>query len=99
MTANNQGSEATFADLLHALIRRRLHPEEGRPYTVREISRALPGSASYQHVANLLSGQIKEPTRPTIRALCRFFRVSPEYFFPELNDVPFEPLPPDPLNE
>lgn len=95
MESEVERAEPTFADLLHALMRRRLHAS-GRPYTVREVSRALPGSASYQHVANLLSGQIKEPTRPTMQALCRFFRVSPEYFFPALHDVEFEPLPPDP---
>ena len=90
-------SSPSFADLLKSLMRRRLHPE-GRPYTVTEVSRALPGDSSYQYLSNVLKGNIKEPGRPTIRALCRFFRVSPAYFFPELSDMAIEPLPPDPLD-
>lgn len=94
MTNSSQPSQPTFAQLLKHLMNQPLHPE-GRPYTITEAAHALPGNASYQHLWRLLQGKIEEPTWPTIEALCRFFRVRPEYFFPGLQDVDFrDDIPP-----
>lgn len=85
----------TFAQLLRELFKRRLHPE-GREYTVAEVAMAFPSRSAQTHLYKLLDGEIQEPRRPTIAALCRFFQVDASYFFPELADVralPLEPLP------
>jgi transcriptional regulator with XRE-family HTH domain len=72
--------------MLDYLFQTRLHPD-GRPYTYTEIARTMNGAVSYNHLKQLHSGRIKKPTRETIMALCRFFRIQPGYFFPELRDL------------
>lgn len=88
----------TFADLLNELFERRLH-RDGRPYTVEEVAMAFPVRAPKTHLYKLRSGEIREPRRPTIAALCRIFQVDSSYFFPELADVVPVPLAPRPFDE
>lgn len=93
----------TFADQLRHLLEVRLHPS-GRPYRYHEVAmalRAYPGRKSGRsYVRALATGEIEDPGRSTISGLCRFFKVSPSYFFPELADYQFLPLPDkEPLSE
>lgn len=79
-------SMPTVAELVDRLFQTRLHPE-GRPYTYREVTTAMGGDISYNHIKSLHLGSIKNPTRETLLALCLFFRVHPTYFFPELDEI------------
>ncbi len=81
----------SFAQMLDHLFQTRLHAD-GRPYTYREVSLAMNGEVSYNHLKQLHSGRIKKPTRETILAICLFFRVQPGYFFPELRDLDLDPI-------
>lgn len=88
----------TVADLVNRLFAQRLHPS-GREYSNREVGIALRWGHKNPavHLHRLRAGFIKNPTRETILDLCRFFRVPPAYFYPELERerVVFEPLPDD----
>lgn len=86
----------TFTDQLKRLFELRQHPA-GRPYRFEEVAMALraePGKKSGRsYVRALVTGEIEEPGRSTIAALCKFFKVPPAYFFPELDGYVYEPLP------
>lgn len=88
----------SVADLVNRLFAQRLH-RSGREFTNREVGIALRRGHKNPavHLHRLRIGKIKNPTRETILDLCRFFRVPPAYFYPELEreDVVFEPLPDD----
>lgn len=91
MHAQKRPTGPSFADMLDYLLQTRLH-EAGRPYTYREISLAMNGTVSYNHLKQLHTGRIKKPTRETILAICLFFRVQPSYFFPELGGIELDPI-------
>lgn len=78
--------------LINHLFETCLNPETGEPFTNMDVVVASRGILSPSHIHGLRSGRIKNPTRDTLAALCRVFRVSPIYFFP---DVEAEHVRPD----
>ncbi|MEU2868662.1 helix-turn-helix domain-containing protein [Streptomyces olivoreticuli] len=81
------GSEKAFAELLEHLFQE-VHPPERGPYTNAEVAEGITKAAgsdgkgiSASALAQLRSGQKKNPTRTTIQALSDFFGVPPGYFF------------------
>ncbi|HEY0606443.1 MAG TPA: helix-turn-helix transcriptional regulator [Herpetosiphonaceae bacterium] len=74
----------TTTELINRLFETHLHPTEHRPYLPVEIVLKTEGVIQQSHLHRLRSGQIKNPTRETLLAFCRVFRVQPSYFFPEL---------------
>ena len=88
------GSKApTVAELVNHLFEVCLHPD-GRPYTLAEVGTTLRGTNGPSHLSQIRLGVIKNPTRETLLALCLFFKISPLYFFPELDGKEFRPVPP-----
>ncbi len=73
-------SVAELIDNLFRTYRR----SDGREYTYKDVSVALQGIVEPSHLSKLRTGKITNPGRDTLLALCRFFQVSPTYFFPEL---------------
>ena len=71
------------AELINDLFDRYRRPD-GREYTYLEVSMALEGAIEPGHLSKLRTGRISSPGRDTVLALCRFFKVPPAYFFPEL---------------
>ena len=85
----------TVADLLEQLFELRRHPS-GRRYSYREIALAMRTRSrtyGFQYVQQLHAGKITNPGRDALLGLCLAFRVPPAYFFPELAEEDFEPLP------
>lgn len=74
----------TITDLINRLFATHPNPETGLEYTPVEIVVVSRGKIAQSHLHGLRSGRIKNPTRETLLALCRVFRVLPTYFFPEL---------------
>jgi transcriptional regulator with XRE-family HTH domain len=77
---------SSVAELVDNLFRTYKRPD-GREYTHKEVSVALGGLVEPSHLSKLRNGKITNPGRDTLLLLCRFFKVSPVYFFPEL-DLP-----------
>ena len=76
----------TMADLIDDLFRSHRKPN-GREYSHVEVCQALDGVIEPSHLGKLRNGTIQNPKRDTLIALCRFFQVSPTYFFPELHGL------------
>ncbi|HEY0735019.1 MAG TPA: helix-turn-helix transcriptional regulator [Herpetosiphonaceae bacterium] len=86
----------TFAELLAALFELRRRPDGSR-YSLRDVAAAMSGTVSqrtvtHQYLSLLLKGKAL-PGYEVIEGLCLVFDVSPEYFFPRLQDRPHRPLP------
>lgn len=77
----------TLAELVDDLFRTHRRPD-GREYTYKEITVALGGVVEPSHLSKLRTGKITNPGRDTLLSLCRFFNISPTYFFPELEALP-----------
>lgn len=61
------------------------------------MSRASnPVPISHQYLSMLLKGEHRNPTLEVIEGLCLFFDVPAAYFFPRLQGLSHEPLPPAP---
>ena len=75
--------DITVADLINNLFSSHLRPD-GREYTNKEVCDSLGNAIETSHLSRLRKGKIANPGRDTLLALCRFFRVPPSYFFPEL---------------
>lgn len=80
-------SEKSFAELLEHLFRE-IHPPGRGPYTNAEVAEAITKAAgnggkgiSASAIAQLRTGQKKNPMMSTIKALADFFGVEPGYFF------------------
>lgn len=73
----------TVAELIDQLFRTHRRPD-GQEYTYKQVSVALGRSVESSHLSKLRTGKITNPGRETLLGLCRFFKVSPSYFFPEL---------------
>ncbi|MCF3101006.1 helix-turn-helix transcriptional regulator [Streptomyces roseoverticillatus] len=80
-------AEPTFAQLLDHLFKT-AHPAGRGPYTNAEVAEGITKAAgvggkgiSASALAQLRSGQKKNPSRSTIQALANFFGVEPSYFF------------------
>ena len=76
----------TVTELINQLFETHLHPTENRKYMTIEVALMTEGIIKQPHMHRLRSGEIKNPTRETLLALCKVFRVSPVYFFPELDN-------------
>lgn len=73
----------TLADLINDLFDTHRKPNGDR-YTNTDVSTALNGAIDQSTLSLLRSGRNVNPGRLTLLHLCRFFQVSPSYFFPEL---------------
>jgi transcriptional regulator with XRE-family HTH domain len=79
-------SDGFLAARLAHLFRTVVSPEDGRPYSVAAVARALneasgESTISAGYVWQLKSGHRDNPTYKQLIALSRFFGVSPAYFF------------------
>jgi transcriptional regulator with XRE-family HTH domain len=83
---NESRTMPTLADLIDDLFRSHRKPN-GREYSHVEVCLALGGVIEPSHLGKLRNGTIQNPKRDTLLALCRFFQVSPTYFFPELHGL------------
>jgi transcriptional regulator with XRE-family HTH domain len=73
----------TTAELIDDLFR--VHRKaNGKEYSHIEVCVALDGAIEPSHLGKLRNGTIKNPKRDTLLTLCRFFKIQPTYFFPEL---------------
>ncbi|MBM7846673.1 helix-turn-helix domain-containing protein [Herpetosiphon giganteus] len=79
----------TFAELIDHLFQTHKRPD-GKEYSLTEVSEALNGAVAPSYLSRLRNGKINNPGRETIIGLCRFFKVTPTYFFPELEDLDLE---------
>ena len=80
-----------FPELLNDLFQTRRKPD-GEPYTAIEIAHwiedNLPDTTmSSSYLSRLRTGDLRNPSRAVIAALCQAFRVPPSYFFPELTHL------------
>ncbi len=73
----------TTAELIDNLFRTH-RKANGKEYSHIEVCVALDGAIEPSHLGKLRNGTIKNPKRDTLLALCRFFKIQPTYFFPEL---------------
>ena len=73
----------TVGELLDDLFKTHLHPN-GREYTYQEVAKGVGGELDPTYIAKLRKGKIPNPGRNAIMLLCRFFKIQPSYFFPEL---------------
>lgn len=76
----------SVGELLDDLFKTYTHPS-GREYTYQEVSKALDGELDPTYIAKLRKGKIPNPGRNAVMLLCRFFKVQPNYFFPELQPL------------
>lgn len=76
----------TVAELIEQLFKTHKRPD-GREYTHKDVSVALNGAIDPSYLSKLRNGKITNPGRESLLALCRFFKVAPSYFFPELWDL------------
>ena len=77
---------ATFAERLNHLFDT-VHPPGRKSHTNAEVAATLTKlghSISKPYISQLRSGQRDNPSRETVDALARFFKVAPYYFF---NDI------------
>lgn len=86
----------TVAELVDELFWTHRRPD-GREYTYDEVSTALGGKIDPGYLSKLRRGKIKNPGREALLALCRFFKVRPDYFFPEIVAPYDEQQPEDPM--
>ncbi|WP_054536940.1 helix-turn-helix domain-containing protein [Herpetosiphon geysericola] len=80
----------TLADLINELFDTHRKPNGDR-YTNKEVSQALDGAIDQSTLSLLRSGRNANPGRMILLHLCRFFEVSPSYFFPELTPTNHHP--------
>ena len=73
----------TLAELINSLFDTHRKPNGDR-YTNKEVSEALGGAIDQSNLSLLRNGKSINPGRLTLLHLCRFFDVTPSYFFPEL---------------
>ncbi|MBC3189520.1 transcriptional regulator [Pseudonocardia sp. C8] len=73
-------------------LARTVHPEGRGPYTLDETVagiRALGGSVSRANLNALRLGRGTNPSKSTLEAIARFYRVSPAYL---LDDSPYDEI-------
>lgn len=79
----------TVGELLDELFKTRRH-SSGREYTYQEVAKGVGGELDPTYIAKLRKGKIPNPGRNALMLLCRFFKIQPSYFFPELQP-PYNP--------
>lgn len=88
----------TVAKLVDDLFETRRKPDGGK-YSNREVAAATQGVIDATHLGKLRSGKIPNPSRDTLLNLCRFFKVPPSYFFPELKEQLENAQPVNPIDQ
>ena len=78
--------DADVAELVDRLLQTHRRPD-GKEYTYKELSQAASGAFSPTYFAKLRNGEIRSPGRDGLLFLCKFFKVSASYFFPELDEL------------
>ncbi|MFF8918960.1 transcriptional regulator [Streptomyces sp. NPDC015032] len=94
------GGQPSLAERLNRLFDRK-NPATGNRYTNAEVSRAIADAAgewdgitvAASTIASIRSGAKPNPTKNTIEALARHFKVKPEYFFPDFDAEEVEKVP------
>lgn len=80
----------TMAELVNELFNLHRHPD-GREYTHKEVEAGITRAAGRKlidasYLSKLRTGRIKNPSAGAIEALCYFFPVEVNYFFPDLTN-------------
>jgi len=81
-------SATTIAELVNELFKLYRHPE-GREYTHKEVEVGITEVAGRKiidasYLSKLRTGLIKRPSTLAVEALCYFFPVDVNYFFPNI---------------
>ena len=79
----------SVAELVNDLFRTYRKPN-GSEFSNSEVSRATNHAVSPSLLSKLRRGEVPNPGRNALLALCQFFGVQPNYFFPEI-DLPRNP--------
>ncbi|WP_330434501.1 transcriptional regulator [Streptomyces sp. NBC_00825] len=96
------GRQPSLAERLNRLFDVRKNPATGNRYTNAEVSRAIAEAAAGRPdgitvaastIGSIRSGVKPNPTKHTIEALARHFKVKPEYFFPDFDAEEVEKVP------
>ena len=88
MVKKQAAPATTMAELVNELFKLHRHPE-GREYTHKEVEAGIIRAAGRKlidasYLSKLRTGRIKNPSAGAIEALCYFFPVEVNYFFPDL---------------
>jgi transcriptional regulator with XRE-family HTH domain len=78
----------TMAQLVNDLFRMYRH-DDGREYTHKEVEEGITHAAGKKlidasYISKLRTGLIKKPSILAVEALCHFFPVDVDYFFPRI---------------
>lgn len=81
-------SQPSMPELVNELFKRYRHPS-GREYTHKEVEEGITEAAGKKlidasYLSKLRTGALKHPGMTAVQALCHFFPVSPDYFFPDV---------------
>ena len=79
-----QSHAGIMGELVDQLFRTHLKAD-GSEYSYMEVAHALGGAVDSTYIGKLRAGKVPNPGRNVLKLLCVFFRVSPLYFFPELD--------------
>lgn len=77
---SEQGSVPPLSELLEALIATITNRRTGNPFTNAEIAERSVGRLTEQDVADMRSGELDNPLRSQLLALCDVFGVNPSYW-------------------
>lgn len=88
MAKKREAPATTMAELVSELFKLYRHPE-GREYTHKEVEAGITQAAGRKlidasYLSKLRTGMIKRPSTLAIEALCYFFPVDVNYFFPDI---------------
>lgn len=88
MAKKQEAPSTTIAELVSELFKLHRHPD-GREYTHKEVEAGITQAAGRKmidasYLSKLRTGMIKKPSIGAIEALCYFFPVDVNYFFPEI---------------
>ncbi len=91
MAKKRKAQPTTMAELVNELFKLHRHPE-GREYTHKEVEAGITEVAGRKiidssYLSKLRTGTIKRPSTLAIEALCYFFPVDVNYFFPDIVEL------------
>lgn len=78
----------SLSELVNELFRRHRHPD-GREYTHKEVEEGIIKIAGKKlidasYISKIRTNQVKKPSILAVEALCHFFPVDTDYFFPSI---------------
>ena len=78
----------TLPELVNDLFRRYRHPD-GREYTHKEVEEGIRNTAGKKlidasYISKIRTNQVKKPSILAVEALCHFFPVNTDFFFPSV---------------